>query len=71
MSKLQSWTKLLRKLRTWAAFFSKLRSRLILTSPFPSGSSVVRSSKESRIPRHLYVGSNFELGEGVFFMQSC
>ena len=53
MSKLQSWTKLLRKLRTWGAFFSKLRSRLILTSPFPSGSSVVRSSKESRIPRHL------------------
>ena len=40
-------------------------------SPLPPGSSVVGSSKESRISKHLaFVGSNFELGEGVFFTQS-
>ena len=47
---LQSWTKLLRKLRTWGHFF--LTSQPTDSSlPPPPGSSVV--SKESRNPKHL------------------
>ena len=36
----------------------------------PPRNSVVVSSKESLIPGPAFVGSNFELGEGVFFTQS-
>ena len=42
-----------KKLHTWGGIFSKLRSRPILPFPPPPGSSVVGSSKESRIPKHL------------------
>ena len=61
--------KTVEKIAYLGGIFSKLRSRPILPFPPPPGSSVVGSSKESRISKHL-AGSNFELGEGVFFTQS-
>ena len=63
--------KTVEKIAYLGGIFSKLRSRPILPFPPPPESSVVGSSKESRISKHLaFVGSNFELGEGVFFTQS-
>ena len=62
---LQSWTKLLRKLHSWGAFFVT-----ILPSPPPPGSSVVGSSKVSRIPKNvleatLNWGRGFSLRKAV------
>ena len=45
--------KTVEKIAFLGVIFSKLRSRPILPSPSPPGSSVVGSSKESRIPKHL------------------
>ena len=45
--------KTVEKIAYLGGIFSKLRSRPILPSPPPPGSSVVGSSKESRIPKHL------------------
>ena len=45
--------KIVEKIAFLGGIFSKLRSRPILPSPPPPGSSVVGSSKESRIPKHL------------------
>ena len=45
--------KTVEKIAYLGGIFSKLRSRPILPSPSPPGSSVVGSSKESRIPKHL------------------
>ena len=49
----QSWTKLLRKLHIWGAFFLNFVADRFFPPPPPPGSSVVGSSKESRIPKHL------------------
>ena len=46
--------------------FSKLRSRPILPSPPPPGSSVVGSSKESRIPKYLWEAT-LNWGRGFFY----
>ena len=45
--------KTVEKIAYLRGIFSKLRSRPILPFPPPPGSSVVGSSKESRIPKHL------------------
>ena len=45
--------KTVEKITYLGGIFSELRSRPILSSPPPPGSSVVGSSKESRIPKHL------------------
>ena len=45
--------KTVEKIAFLGGIFSKLRSRPILPVPPPPGSSVVGSSKESRIPKHL------------------
>ena len=45
--------KTVEKIAFLGGIFSKLRSRPILPFPPPPGSSVVGSSKESRIPKHL------------------
>ena len=45
--------KTVEKIAYLGGIFSKLRSRPIFPSPPPPGSSVVGSSKESRIPKHL------------------
>ena len=46
--------KTVEKIAYLGSIFSKLRSRPILPSlPPPPGSSVVGSSKESRIPKHF------------------
>ena len=45
--------KTVEKIAYLGGIFSELRSRPILPSPPPPGSSVVGSSKESRIPKHL------------------
>ena len=41
----------------------------VLPSPPSPESGVVVYSKESLIPGHLWIGSNIESGEGVFFPQ--
>ena len=46
--------------------FSKLRSRPILPSPPPPGSSIVGSSKESRIPKYLWEAT-LNWGRGFFY----
>ena len=48
--------------------FSKLRSRPILPSPPPPGSSVVGSSKESRIPKYLWEAT-LNWGRGFFYAE--
>ena len=45
--------KTVEKIAYLRGIFSELRSRPILSSPPSPGSSVVGSSKESRIPKHL------------------
>ena len=45
--------KTVEKIAYLGCIFCKLSSRPILPSPPPPGSSVVGSSKESRIPKHL------------------
>ena len=47
---IQSWTKPLRKLHTWGAFFLNFVADRFFPPP---GSSFVGSSKESPIPKHL------------------
>jgi len=63
--------KTVEKIAYLGGIFCKLRSRPILPSPPPPGSSVVGSSKESRIPKHLYEatlnwGRGFSLRKAVY-----
>ena len=62
--------KTVEKIAYLGGIFSKLRSRPILPSPPPPGSNVVGSSKESRIPKHLWEatldwGRGFSLRKAV------
>ena len=66
---IQAWTKLLRKLHTWWAFFLTFVADRFFPPP-PPESSVVGSSKASRIPKRLLEvtlnwGRGFSLGKAV------
>ena len=69
-SSLQSWTKLLRKLYIWTAFFLNIVAVPVLPSPPSPESNVVVYSKENLIPGRLWEatlnwGKGFSFRKGV------
>ena len=68
-TRLQSWTKLLRKLYTWSIFLNIVAVPVLPSSPSPE-SNVVVYSKESLIPGRLWEatlnwGKGFSFRKGV------